>query len=200
LNITATYRGNYAVGEEDQEVAVKIRLNGPVSDLGKNLANNPENFLVYVGSDNIDNNVPDRSKDMSDAITFILVGKFKEDLTRQDKERTAGMLEGATNSLVGSVLTSYLNSTVGDLITSVSIGETRLGDTRVSLTGRAGNFRYRLGGTQAALQDFARANLLIQYFFSRHFLIKAERKEPVGQTFGTDDKITEIGLKYKFEF
>lgn len=200
LDITATYRANYALEQQDKDVAVKIKLTGPVSELGKNLANNPENISVYVGSDNIENNLPDRTKDASDAIAFILVGKFKDDLTRQDKERTAGMLEGATNSLVGSVLTSYLNSTVGDIITSVSIGETRYGDTQVSLTGRAGNFRYRFGGTQAVLQDLARANLLLQYYFSRYFLIKAERKEPIGQTFGTDDKITEIGLKYKFEF
>ena len=83
LDIVATYSNYYSPPSADStksssevEVAVKLKLKGPLKDLGKSFINNSDNLAVYYGSDNIDNDVPDKTKSASDAVTFILTGQF----------------------------------------------------------------------------------------------------------------------------
>ncbi|MHA2290077.1 MAG: translocation/assembly module TamB domain-containing protein, partial [Promethearchaeota archaeon] len=108
LDVIATYRGEILIDTvETDDVAVKIKLEGPLNELGKNLMENPDNIAVYVGARNIDQDIPDRRYDVSDAVTFILIGKFLRDdqLTSTDKSRLAGetaYLSPAT-SFLGSV-------------------------------------------------------------------------------------------------
>jgi len=51
LDIVATYIGeieNFEGTNKTEDVAVKLRMNSPLSELGKNLANDKENLLVYL--------------------------------------------------------------------------------------------------------------------------------------------------------
>lgn len=206
LDIIATYTGDYLDPRDEsagtQEVAVKIKIKGPLSELGKSLANNPESIGVYVGTRNIQNNVRETRYDYADAFSFILMGKFKDDLTAQDRAQVAGQTSAIGNtatSFLGSVLTSFVNSAVGDLVNNISISQT--GDyTKFFLSGRVQNLRYTFGGTTEIFQNIGKANIKFEYLFNPRFLIRLERRDPIVTSFGVEEKISEIAFKYKFEF
>lgn len=207
LDIVATYTSDY-INPRDasgvpQDVAVKIKIKSPLSELGKSLAGNTESIGVYVGTRNIQNNVRDTRYDYADAFSFILIGKFKDDLTAQDKAQVAGQTNAIGNtatSFLGSVLTSYVNSAVGDLVNNIQINQS--GEyTKFSLSGRIQNLRYSFGGTTEVFQNINKANIKVEYLFNPRFLIRLERKDPIVTSFGMDEKIiNEMALKYKFEF
>ncbi len=206
MDIVATYKGDYInpreVNGNAQEVAVKIFIKGPLSELGKNLANNPESIGVYVGTRNIQNNIKDTRYDYSDAFSFILLGKFKDDLTAQDRAETAGLItdiQSTATSFLGTMLTSFVNSAVGDLINNIQIS--RIGEyTKFSFSGKIKNLRYSIGGTTEIFQDINKANIKIEYPFNPNFLIRVERKDPVVQKYSFEEKINELALKYRFVF
>ena len=203
LSIVATYQSDYTAPNslETKEVAVKIRLEGPVSELGTNLANKPENISVYVGARNIENNIPDERYDASDALSFILVNQFKGDLTAENRQELANQTIGVNTatSLLGSLLTSFVNQAVGDVVNNIQLSQS--GEyTKFAVSGRFSNFKYSFGGTTELFQNINKANLRVDYFFNPNFLIRLERKDPIVRTFGIEDKITELGLKYRFEF
>ncbi len=206
LNVVATYTSEYVNPRDPtatpQEVAVKIKIKGPLEDLGKNLASNPGSIGIYVGSDNIQRNIPDQRYDYSDAFSFILIGKFKDDLTAQDKALVAGQTDAIGNtatSFLGSILTNFVNSAVGDLVNNISFTQSGA-YTKFTLSGRIQNLRYSFGGTSELFQNFAKANIKIEYLFNPHFLIRLERRDPVSQSNATDEKTNELGFKYRFEF
>jgi len=206
LDIVATYTNDYINPRElnaaPQEVAVKIKIKGLLSEIGKNLANNPESIGVYVGTRNIQNNIKDTRYDYSDAFSFILLGKFKDDLTAQDRAETAGLITDVQNSatsFLGSMLTSFVNSAVGDLVNNIQIS--RIGEhTKFSFSGRIQNLRYSIGGTTEVFQNINKANIKIEYPFNPNFLIRVERKDPIVQKYSFDEKINELALKYRFVF
>ena len=208
LDITATYTADYISPRDEtqtvQEVAVKIKIRGPLTELGKNLASDQTALSVYVGSRNIQNNVRETRYDYADAFSFIIMGKFKDDLTAQDKAVVAGQTQNAigntATSFLGTVLTSFVNSAVGDLINNISINST--GDqTKFSLSGRYDNFSYTLGGPTETFTNLSKANLMLEYrFYPTNLKVRFERKDPIVKTYGLDEKILEMALKYKFEF
>ena len=203
LDVTATYTSEYIdpriQDAKPEDVAVKIKLKGPLSDLGKNLSTNQQSIGVYVTTRNIQNDIRDTRYDYSDALSFILFGKFKDDLTAQDKTNLAGqsIFQNTAVSLFGSVLTSFVNSAVGDLINNIQIANTGEG-TKISLSGRVQNLRYSFGGTTEVFQNIGKANFKLEY--GSTFLIRLEARDPIGQTYNIDQKIYEMALKYRFEF
>lgn len=206
LDIVATYTNDYVnprdVTATPQEVAVKISIKGPLEDLGRNLASNQENLSVYVGARNIQNNVRETRYDYADAFSFILFGKFKDDLTAQDRGQVAvqaNAFENTATSFLGSVLSNFVNSAVGDLVNNIQIS--KAGDnTKFSLSGRIQNLRYSFGGTTEVYQNINKASIKVEYLFNPKFLIRLERKDPVVQSYVSDEKITEMAIKYRFEF
>ncbi len=203
LDIVATYRSDYTPPNSttSEEVAVKLKLQGPVSELGTNLANQPENISVYVGSRNIENNIPDERYDASDAVSFILVNQFKADLSAENRQDVANQTIGlgTATSLLGPILTGFVNSAVGDVVNNIQLSQA--GEfTKFAVSGRFSKFRYSFGGTTEVFQNINKANLRLDYLFNPSFLIRLERKDPIVRSFGIDDKITELGLKYRFEF
>ena len=206
LDITSTYTSDYINPHEEngtpQEVAVKIKIKTPLSELGKSLTNNPGSLSIYVGAQNIQDNISDSRYDYADALSFILIGKFKDDLTAQDKTQVAGqtnLVGNTATSFLGSMLSSYVNSAVGDLVNNISINQT--GDyTKFSLSGRLQNLRYSLGGKTEVFQNIGKANVKIEYLFNQNFSIRVERKDPIVSTYSLEDKISEAAFKYKFGF
>ncbi len=215
LNIVATYKNYYTPPEPDskeEQVAVKIKLSGPLSDLSQSFIQDKNNIAVYVGADNISNNKPDPTKNVSDAVMFIVTGKFSSDLTPQQQSQAlnqssagssgsliSNTVNSATASIAGSLLGGVLNQYLGDYVKGVelrNVGST----TKFNLVGKVKNFRYSIGGSTEVFQDLSQANVRIEYPIFNNFLLRLERKEPVTQTNISNDMINELGLKYRFEF
>jgi hypothetical protein len=68
------------------------------------------------------------------------------------------------------------------------------------VSGKYQKFRYSFGGTTELFQNIYKANLKIEYLINQNFSIRAERKDPIVQSYGFEEKINELGLKYKFDF
>ena len=216
LNITATYKDNYFPPDAEnkpEQVAVKVYLKGPLNDLSKNFIQDKNNIQVYVGADNINNNTPDQSKDVSDAVMFILTGKFASDLNTQQQTQAltqsgtinpqtsalTGTATATATSLAGSLLGGFLNQYLGDYVRSVelrSIGST----TKFNLVGRVKDFRYSIGGSTDVFQDLSQANVKIEYPLYQNLLLRLERKDAITQTSISNEMVNELGLKYRFEF
>lgn len=199
LNITAVYRDMY---RDSIDVAVKINLQGLLSDLGQELKNNPENIAVYMGENNIENNVPDPTKTTTDALMFILSGNFQENANTAQQN----MFASAATSLAGSVLGGFLTENSGGYIRNVDVRSGTRG-TQVSISGRYENFVWTVGGvvdngqSSQANQDLASgATFKVEYLFTKKFIIRFERKDPATDTYGNAEKINELGIKYRFEF
>ncbi|GAB4285873.1 MAG: hypothetical protein Kow0098_00380 [Ignavibacteriaceae bacterium] len=200
LNITATYNDYYYPADSTQSgpevpVAVKVKLSGLLSELHKNFIKDENNIAVYYGQYNIDNDLPDPSKDATDAIFFILTGKFTEGVTQQDRNAAAS----TATSIAGSIFSGFLNQQFGDYVRSVQfrqVGST----TRFSLIGKAGSFRYEIGGSTDVFQDLSNANVKIEYPLVDRLLLRLERKEAISETNISNEMINELGLKYRFEF
>jgi len=206
IDVTASYISDYVSPNDpfgkSEEVAVKIKLSDPLSKLGEKLTLNEENFAVYVGRKNIDSNIPNTNYDVADALAFILVGKFKNDLTSNSTAN--GSQTNATSSaasfVISPLLTSILNSALGGgVIEDIQIGQAGQ-YYRVGISGKVQNFRYKIGGTSQVLSDIAKANILVQYFFNNDISIRVERRYPIIYSEGTDERVNELGLRYKFEF
>lgn len=206
INIVATYRNNYEGEASAQEVGVKIRINSSLNNLGKNITSDEDFIAVYVGTQNIENNSPNPRYDDSDAVAFILLGKFLSDNTLSTSEKTNAAQQIGTNTastFLGPVLTNFTNSVVGDFINDVQLNQK--GEFyNFSVSGKVEQIRYSLGysfgGNQSSVQSIDRANLKFEYLFNPNFLISLERKDPVIQYTGLEEKINELVLKYKFEF
>ncbi len=201
LDITATYKDYYYPVTEsgnaaEQEVAVKIKLKGPLSDLNQNFVKDPDNIGVYIGTENIIKDQRDPTKSPSDAVFFIIAGKFTDGATTQERDAVAST---ATN-LAGSVLGGVLNQFVGDYVRSIQLRQIG-SETKFSLIGKVGNFRYEIGGTTEVFQDLSRANVKINWPITKRFLLKLERKESfINQSIVNAELYNEIGIKYLLEF
>jgi hypothetical protein len=204
LNIVATYKNYYQPPETDSKeelVAVKIKLKGLLKDLSQNFKKDKNNVSVYVGSDNIDNDKQDDTKDAGDALYFLLIGKFASDLSQQQKSQAVGSNIGTSTatSFAGSLIGGFLNNYFGDAVRGVelrSVGQT----TRFNLIGKVNNFTYTIGGSTDVFQDLSQANVKIEYPIFKNLLIRVERKEAITQTNIANEMINELGLKYRFEF
>ncbi|MCK9280823.1 MAG: hypothetical protein M0P71_09390 [Melioribacteraceae bacterium] len=206
LDIVATYIDEYIDPREEsgtpQEVAVKIKINGELQEIGASFAKNPGSIGVYIGAKNIQSDNRDTRYDNADAFAFILTGKFKDDLTASDKASVAGQtnaLGSTATSFLGPILTNFVNGAVGDLVSNISVSQS--GEyTKFALSGKYQKLKYSFGGTTEVFQNFSKANIKFEYLFNPRFLIRVERKDPVVNNYNYEDKINELGLKYRFEF
>lgn len=179
----------------EELVAVKIKLQGPLKDLNKNFIQNKQNISVYVGENNINNNIASTKYDVSDAIMFIAMGRF----VNEESGVSQGPLEGTTTALAGSLLGGFLNSYLGDYVRSVQLR--KVGNTtKINLSGRVKNFRYSIGGSSDVLSDLSQTNIKIEYPITNSLLVRLERKQSINESNINNDMINELGLKYKFEF
>jgi hypothetical protein len=202
LDITATYTDYFtpagdSTSSNEVKVAVKIKLKGFLKDLGKNLTQDQNNIAVYYGANNIENDTPDPSKSASDAVLFILAGRFTEGASQQDRNAAAS----TAASLAGSVIGGFLNKQLGDVVRRIEIRQVGA-STRFNLIGKAGKWQYTIGGSTDVFQDLSQANVKVEYPLTNSLLIRVERKQSVTETNNNNinEMINELGLKYKFEF
>lgn len=203
VNITSTYKDYYypskgSNGQTEQEVAVKIKLRGPLSELNKNFITDENNVGVYMGRQSIEEDKKDQSKNVTDAMFFIIQGKFPNDenVTQQDRNLFASTATSLAGSIIGSVLNQYFD----DYIKGFQLRQTAT-ETKFSLIGKAGDLRYEIGGSTEVLQDLSRANVRLEYPLTQRFQLRLERKESENETSSINNPLFfEGGLKYNFEF
>jgi hypothetical protein len=200
LDIVATYRDYYYPTDttgtaEEIEVAVKIKFNGPLSDLAQNFIRDEENIAVYMGTSKIESDDADPTKSSTDAFLFIIAGRFTDGATTQEMNAAAN----TAASLAGSVLGGVLNKYLGDYVRNIQLRQVGA-ETKFNLIGRAGKFRYEIGGSTDVFQDLSRANVKIEFPVFQRLLLRLERKEAINETTLSNDMFNELGLKYKFEF
>ncbi|MCB0729395.1 MAG: hypothetical protein KDC88_00055 [Ignavibacteriae bacterium] len=206
FDIVATYIGeidNFEGTQRTEEVAVKLKLNTAYSKLKESLSSNKENLSVYTGRSDIENNTPDPKYGQSNALTFIILDQLTLDLNDQQKSTLADMTENAAFSLLGSQLTNYLNSSLGGLISNIKLNKYSSRDSyKLLFSGKYNNVRYSFGGSFGSQTDYlqlSKADIKLEYLFNPNFLIRVEQKDPIIET-TTEEKVQEVGIKYKFEF
>ncbi len=201
LNIVATYVGtidNFEQTNKPEDVAVKLKINSPLSKLGENLSQENENLSVYVGRSHIDNDIPDTKYDASNALTFILLGQLSLDLNEEQKTALGSVAENTAYSLLGSQLTNYLNSALGGLVTNIRFNKYATNSYKLLFSGKYNNIRYSFGGNTKYL-EWNKTDIKLEYLINPNLILRAEQKDPVVET-TTGEKVQELGLKYKFEF
>jgi autotransporter translocation and assembly factor TamB len=205
LNITATYKDYYSPadtttsGGQEVLVAVKIKISGPLKELGKNFIKEENNIAVYYGADNVDNNIVDPTKDASDAAYFLVAGRFASEMSPQDKNAASSQFSNTATSMAGSVIGGLLNNSLGNYVRNVEARKVGT-QTKFNISGSVNKFRYTIGGTTDIFQDLSQANIKIEYPILKSLLIRLERKPAVIETNSSNEMIDELGLKYRFEF
>ena len=204
LDITASFRDFYipldtvGIGGTEKEVEIRIRIEGPLSDLDKNFIQEEKNVSVYIRNNATSDFQLDPTKTPSDAIMFIIVGKFTDDATSQDRNIASSTAAAFAGSLVGS----FLNQKLGDYVRGIRIQKVG-SETKFSLIGKAGPVRYIIGGTSRVFQDISRANIKIEYpniLSLESLILRFERKEPLQGTSTYNEMINELGIRYRFDF
>ncbi len=203
IDVIGTYTSYYDEPIND-DVAVKMNISSLLDNLGANLSSDEDIFTIYVGSQNIDNNVASTKYDAADAFTFILMNKFRDDanLTNEDRQNVAGEFAGNTAySILSPVISDFAKNVIGDFINDVRLSQTKSGQYNFRVAGRIANVRYIIEGAQEVFDSINQAGFRFEYSVNPNLILKFENKDPVVQsTTSTENKIQEFGIKYKIEF
>jgi len=204
IDITSTYKDYYyppnsTNGQTEQEVAVKIKLKGPLSELNKNFINDENNIGVYMGRQAIAEDKKDQTKNATDAVYFLIIGKFPgDDNNQNDKNLVASTTTALAGSLIGEVLNQYFDN----YVTGFQLRQTST-ETKFNLIGKVWKIKYEIGGSTEVLQDLSRANIKMEYPITERLQLRVERKESENQTSSSsinNPLFYEGGFKYNFEF
>ena len=155
----------------------------------------------------------------SDAITFILSGKFRDDLTSSERNQmatslgtsvTSTVITGVTSSIFSGVLTDFLRGEFGGFIRQAEVtysGGNVSESADLRLTGEVGETVIRVGGR--VFNDIGNANVNIQMPVGRiigspaleDLIIELERKVE-GSNYATDEKKLTNGARiyYRITF
>lgn len=155
----------------------------------------------------------------SDAIAFILSGKFRDDLTTTERSQiaanlgssvTSTVITGVTSSLFSGVLTDFLRREFGGFIRQAEVsysGGSVSESADLRLTGEIGETVIRVGGR--VFNDIGNANVSIQMPVGKiigsstleDLIIELERKVE-GSSYATDEKKLTNGARiyYRITF
>lgn len=207
LDISAIYQNDYVAPNATQAepVAVRIKIQGPLENLGRSLSSN-ENIAIQRGQSNIQNDVKDARYDFSDALTFLAFNTFKEDFTNQSQQAYSQFATSAGMSIAGTFLSDLVNSSVGGVINNIQLSQSQYANKEnylYNLSGKYKDFRYSFGGSfggNSRNLQFKNMELKIEYLFSPNFSIRGEQRRPIGASYNLEEMIQELGFKYNIEF
>jgi len=201
IDITSTYKSYWLKIPDDpsseQEVGIKIKLKGPLSELNQNFIKDENNIGVYMGRQDIEDDKKDASKNATDAMFFIITGKFPADAGQQGINLAAQYTTDIAGSLIGGVLNQYF----GNYVTGFQLRQVTNNTTKFNLIGKVWKIRYEIGGSTEVLQDLSRANVRMEYPITEKLQLRLERKESENETSSFNNPLFfEGGIKYNFEF
>lgn len=215
LDVNATYEGTRSLDSVDQKVIVELAITGtryePKLVMGMKVQLEP-------GKEPVDWSGQARGGDVqSDAISFILIGKFKDDLTSQDKQSIASNLgESATSTVLGGVTTSLLSGILTDFfrrelpfVRSAEVtysGGNFQSSTDLRISGEAFKGYWRFGGK--IFNNIGNANVNYQLSLGevlnaveiRNLFIELERKVENTEESAPDRTTNAARLYYRISF
>lgn len=205
IDITSTFKNFWRSNPDDpsteQEVGIKIKLKGPLSELNKNFLKDENNVGVYIGRQAIEEDKRDESRDLTDAMFFIILGKFPDDASPKEKE---DFFSKTTTDVAGTLIGGVLNQYLGDYVKGFNLRQSGT-ETVFKLRGEAKVFsillKYEFGGSTEVLQDLSRADIRIELPVTQKFQLKVERKKSENETSSiSNTRFYEGGMKYNFDF
>lgn len=146
----------------------------------------------------------------SDAITYLLFGRFKSELTASERTAVASSLGASVGSLYAS---SYLSQTVREILPFIvdaqfNYSEGNVKDTDVELISELGDARVKFGGK--LLKEVKNFELVVDYPLNKLFKLNLpetlllefarEEKKQTLTTSQNDILTTEIKILYKIKF
>lgn len=169
LNVTATYEGDHQKDTVVQKTIVELDISGtryqPILQMSMKVQIDP-------GKDPVNWATQAKGGDVqSDAISFIMTGKFKDELTSQDKANalstygqstSSSVLTGFTTSFLSGVLSDFMRKEFPFIRTAeVSYrGGSLQGSADLRITGELFKGYWRFGGQ--ILNDIGNANVSYQ--------------------------------------
>ena len=207
IDIVAVYQDYVATaeggGDGEEAVAVKIKIEGPLANLGKNFAQQDDNIALYIGEESIDQDRPTPGYDAADALLFVVTGTLRksESSNVASSGGQANAVEGAAASVAGSLIGGWLNNQFGDVVRSLDVRSGATG-AKFNLAGKYKGVRYSFGGGTNVLQDLSTANIKVEYPLPlvENLLLRFERRETVNDFYQSDEMVNDLGLKYRFKF
>ena len=186
LDITAVYMGTHTVltpgagGGQTEDVVVKLTIGGTRTK--------PKiKFDMLVDGIDYSQKYPEGDVE-SDAISFILTGRFKDELTAVETVNFAESLVSSAglsllSSTVSRIFTDVLRDVFGGFITSAEIGYSG-GFRGLRVTGIVGGAVVQVGGE--IFTDISRTNISIRYPILRKIFkgnLMVEFKRRLSETF-----------------
>jgi len=212
LDVLAKYEGYHLIGAgtaavdtargplEDEKVIVSLEIKGtrrePKVTMGLTRENLAGNFL-------------ESSDVQADAISFLVSGKFRDELTPQERSSLfTTSLAGIGSSILSGPLTEFMRREFG-FISSVDVlyyGGNIQGATDVRLTGEIGDAVVKFGGR--VFSDISNANINVQIPMSgifnsdrwRNFIFEMERRTETFEGFEQRKEINGAKLLYRITF
>ncbi|MGA7159663.1 MAG: translocation/assembly module TamB domain-containing protein, partial [Bacteroidota bacterium] len=222
LNITATYTGSHLKPElpGQKETSVPLTEKVVVSLAITGTRYDPK---IKIGLSTFDdnNNETERTGDVeSDAISFLLTstpgspGKFRDDLTSNDKQGIANSLGGSiggslisgfTNTLLSGVMQDFLRANNFTALSNVEILYSGTSPD-LRLNGVVGNAYWTFGGK--IFNDINNANVSVQWSLGsiiqndrlRNFMFEVDRKSDPLETVDSRRPTNGARVYYKFAF
>jgi len=146
----------------------------------------------------------------SEAITFIITGSFRDDLTQQERSSLLGsnLLYGLTSSVLSGPITDFIRKEFG-FVSSVDVvyyGGDVQSSTDVRVTGEVGEAVIRFGGR--VFSDIGNANASVQLPMSsvlgsekwRNLIIEVERRVEGMESYEQRRELNGVRLIYRITF
>lgn len=212
LDITATYEGFHpkslsdSLRSKEERVIITLKITGTRKEPKLNIDMTVDG-KEWTGDA------------QSDAVSFIISGKFRDDLTAADRSQiaaslgssmTSTVLSGVTSSLLSGMLTDFLRREVGGFIRSAELsysGGSVSESADLRLTGEVGSAVIRFGGK--VFNDIGNANVSVQMPMGEIFGLKSlqdlilelERRVE-GSNYSTEEKKLTNGARiyYRISF
>jgi hypothetical protein len=219
LDIKATYMGTHYINIKSEviplpkeKVVVSLAITGTRLD--------PK---IKIGLSTIDDNGNERERTgdvESDAISFLLTstpgtpGKFREDLTSNDKQNIASslgvsmggsLLSGFTNTLLSGMMLDFLRANNINAVSNVELTYTG-SSPDLRLSGVIGDAYWTFGGQ--VFSDINNANISLQWSLGsiiqsqrmRNFMFELNRKADPLETSDVRRPTSGARIYYKFAF
>ncbi|MBM4168503.1 MAG: AsmA family protein [Ignavibacteria bacterium] len=212
LDVLAKYEGYHVIGSATAAVDT---ARGPVEDerviVSLDIKGTRKEPKVTMGltRENLAGNLVESTDIQADAISFLVSGKFRDELTPQERSSLfTTSLAGIGSSILSGPLTEFMRREFG-FISSVDVlyyGGNIQGATDVRLTGEIGDAVVKFGGR--VFSDISNANINVQIPMSgifnserwRNFVFELERRTETFEGFEQRKEINGAKLLYRITF
>ena len=172
-----------------QEVEIDLKVTGKASNL--NLG-----WTVYVNGDILSSSDPS-----ADAITFIVFGKFQDELSASENLSIASSVGGVSANIGAVLVSNYFTNFIQQVIpfivnTDINYVDSRTGsvaqNTDLRLTAQFGDAIVRVGGQ--IFDNISNTNVIIQYPLDKLLKLKAIQNKLILQLERTNDPLTSTNV------